>query len=55
MKKMFVILLNFGGSLTSDHTKCISLNNRPCQTKPAMINISFNEPLYYPFIASANK
>ena len=37
INKMFVGLINFGGSLASivnvsGHTKCVSLNKRPCMT-----------------------
>ena len=53
IKKMFIRLLSFGGSLGSDlcvanskgQIKC--LNNQPCQARPAFFNINSNEPLYY--------
>ena len=37
------------------HLKCISLNNLPCQTRPTLVNINSNQPLYYPFTISVNK
>ena len=35
--------------------KWMSLNNRPCQAKPTLLNISSNKTLFYPFIVSINK
>ena len=40
---MFIELLSFSGSLSdivnvSDHTKCISLINQPCITRPTLID-----------------
>ena len=59
---MFIGLLslcttaNFGESLTSTsegHIKCISINNRPCQARATLVNISCNKPKYYPCVISA--
>ena len=58
IKKMFIGLLSFNGSLASivyvsDHTKWISLNNQPCMTQPSFINLLPNEYIQglpcYPF------
>ena len=46
---------NFDGSLASnskEHIKCISLNNRPCQARPTLVNINSNKCLFYPFTVS---
>ena len=37
------------------HIKCVSLNNRPCQSRPTLANINSNEPLYYQFTIIINK
>ena len=59
---MFIGLLslcttaNFGESLASTsegHIKCISINNRPCQARATLVNISCNKPKYYPCVISA--
>ena len=55
LKKMFIRLLSFDGSLVPGSIKCISLNNRPCQARPRLVDINSNEPLYYPFLASVTK
>ena len=47
-----------GESLASNyqgHRKCVSLNNRPCQARPTLVNINYNEPLYYRFAVSGNR
>ena len=37
------------------YIKCISINNRPCLTRPRLININANELFYYQFPVSVNK
>ena len=46
------MLLSFGGSLT---TKCVSLSNEPCMTKPTFIDLNPVELNYYPSIVSLDK
>ena len=36
---MFIELSSFGGSLA---TKCVSLNNQPCQARPTFIDVNSN-------------
>ena len=57
-KKELIALLSFSGSLTSvvnipGHTKCISVNNQQCTTKPTLSNVRPNESIEglhcYPF------
>ena len=61
---MFIGLFSFPGSSasiinTSNHTKCISLNNQQCLTLPSHINLHPNEYIeefhYYPFAVSPNR
>ena len=60
---MFIGLLNtlttsFHESLASvskGSIKCVSLNNRPCQARPTLVDINSNETPFYPFAASVNK
>lgn len=43
---------NFTRSLASnseEHVKCASLNNRPGQARPILVNINSNETFFYPF------
>lgn len=41
--------------MVSGYIKWVSLNNRLCQARPALIDINSNEPFYYPFNVSDNK
>ena len=44
-------IVSFGDSLASDskrHRKCASLNNQPCQARPTIVDINFNDILFYP-------
>ena len=34
--------------------KCVSTNNEECRVRPVIINISSNEPLFYPNSATVN-
>ena len=45
-------LLNFTGSLA---TKCMSLNNEQCKTRPFLIDLNPAELKYYPFMITLNK
>ena len=42
IKKKFVVLLTSAVN-TSNHTKCVSLNNQKCMTQPTLINLHSNE------------
>ena len=54
VKKVFflglTILLNFTNELD-----CISMKNQECKTRPEVININSNNPIFYPFSIKINK
>ena len=54
VKKVFfiglTILSNFRNALS-----CISIKNQKCKTRPQVINIDSNNPLFYPFSIKINK
>ena len=33
----------------------LTLNNRPCQARPTLVNINSDETLFYPFTESVDK
>ena len=35
--------------------ECVSVNNQECKTRTTIINISNNEPVFYPFGIKVNK
>ena len=51
-KQVFVGLLSFSKSLA---TKCVSLNNEPCMTRPTLYDLNLIKFNYYPFLISINK
>ena len=34
---------------SSDELKCVSMNNQECKVRPELINVSSNEPPFYPY------
>ena len=58
------MILSFNGSLasifnSSDHMKCISLDNQQCMTQPTLITLHPNEYIqglrYYPFAVDLDR
>ena len=60
-KKVFfvglTILSNFTKvtSLNAISLNCISMKNQECKTRPPVININGNNPIFYPFSIKINK
>ena len=64
IKNLFIRLLfvyiigSFGESLPSilkGATKCVSLNNQPCQARPTLVDINTSKTLFHLFTVSVNK
>ena len=34
---------------------CVSMNNQPCKARPEMVNVSSNNPVFYPFRNKTSK
>ena len=34
---------------SSNELKCVSMNNQECKVRPELINVSSNEPPFYPY------
>ena len=56
VKKVFFI----GLTILSDFTNvssliCIQMNNQPCKARPEIINVSSNDPIFYPFSFKTSK
>ena len=53
VKKVFflglTILSNFTNALSATPLNCISMKNQECKTRPKVININSNNPIFYPF------
>ena len=50
IKQMFIVLLSFSKSLSSDQTKYGLLNDKPCMIWPTLTDCNPVELKYYPFI-----
>ena len=56
IKKIFYIGSLFLSSLVSaTPLDCISTKNQECKTRPEVININSNNPIFYPFNIKVNK
>ena len=56
IKKVFFMRLTIFSSFTNVNSlECISMSNQPCKTRPEIINISSNNPIFYPFRIKINK
>ena len=55
-KKVFLIGLTILSNFTSVNSlSCISMNNQPCKTRPEIITVSSNNPVFYPFSIKTSK
>ena len=43
---MFAVAMSF---FSSNELKCVSMNNQECKVRPELINVSSNEPPFYPY------
>ena len=54
---MFFIGLNILSNFTNTNSplSCISMNNQECKTRPQVINVNGDEPVFFPFSTEASK
>ena len=52
IKKVFVAAMIF---FSCNAVKFASMNNQVCRTRPEVININSNDPLFYPYSIKINK
>ena len=56
IKQIFFSTLMYFGSLSSvNPLECISMKNQECKVRPEIVNISRNDPIFYPFSIMINK
>ena len=56
IKQIFFSTLMYFGSLSSvNPLECISMKNQECKVRPEIVNISRNDPIFYPFSIMTNK
>ena len=52
--KVFFLGLTILSSFTNP-LDCVSMKNQECKTRPEVININSNNPIFYPFSIKINK
>ena len=56
IKKVFFVGLTILSSFTNANSlSCISMNNQECKTKPQVVNVNSNNPIFYPFSIKTSK
>ena len=51
VKKLFFVRLTILSGLTNANSlSCISVNNQKCKTRPQVVNVNGDEPVFFPFI-----
>ena len=46
IKKVFAVAMTF---FSCNALKCISMNNQECKTRPEIIDVNSNEPVFFPY------
>ena len=56
VQKVFFIGLTILSDLTNENSlSCISMNNQECKTRPQVINVNGDEPVFFPFSIETSK
>ena len=56
VKKVFFIGLTILSDFTNANSlSCISMNNQECKTRPQVVNVNSNNPIFYPFSIKTSK
>ena len=50
VKKLFFVGLTILSDFTNANSlSCISMNNQECETRPQVVNVNGDEPVFFPF------
>ena len=55
VKKVFVLGLIVLSSSITVALNCVSMNNQECKVKPEIVDVSSNNPIFYPFSVKINR
>ena len=56
IKQIFISAMIFLGNLTNvNPLECISMKNQECKVRPKIVDVSSNNPVFYPFSTKVNK
>ena len=54
VKKMFVLGLTVLSSSITGALNCVSMNNQECKVRAKIVDVSSNNPIFYPFSVKIN-
>ena len=55
VKKVFVLELTVLSSSITVALNCVSINNQKCKVRPKIVDVSSNNPTFYPFSVEINR
>ena len=56
IKEIFISTMMFFGSLSNVNSlECISMKNQECKVRPQIVDVSSNNPIFYPFSVKIDK
>ena len=55
VKKVFFLGLTVVSSSITGALECISMNNKECKVRPKIVDVSSNNPIFYPFSVKINR
>ena len=55
VKKVFFIGITVLSSSIADALDCFSINNQKCKVRPEIVDVSSNNPIFYPFSVKINR
>ena len=55
VKKIFLTVLLCVNLLSANYLSCISIKNQECKTRPQVLNVNGDEPVFFPFSIKTSK
>ena len=55
LKEFFIGLTVLSGFTNASSLSCISIINQECKTRPRIVNVNSNSPIFYPFSIKLSK
>ena len=55
VKKVFVLGLTVLSNSFIGALNCVSINNQKCKVRPEIVDVSSNNPIFYPFSVKINR
>ena len=56
IKKLFFVGLTILSSFANaNFLSCVSMNNQECKTRPQVVNVNVDEPVFFPFSVKTSR